>query len=222
MTTRTSDESETERERQAWRMPVPLLDFLAREAKSHQSDTTHFVTRLFQAFESYYDLPIATIAAIEVDRHALRMNRWNYYVHALDQRVRLIQDNGPGFDAATHGRATRAKAAAAPRVSVARWETGEKRIISWWLPAELRRFLRDEAAEMRWDLTPFATALLNAYAGFYPLLEERAALLERDRQANDLDRWEYFRHVWSHREERIAAEGPGFDAPAPRPGGRGR
>jgi hypothetical protein len=208
------------RERQAWRLPQQLVEFLKREAKEHGNDVTQFATRIFRAFGDY-DLPRSSIVALEADREALRMRRWDYYVHAFDRRARMIGQHGPGFDAAGTVRPPKGGGRGARDVVVIdRWTTGVKVLLSWYLPPDLRQFLRDEAEGMGWDLTPFAIALLNAYASFHPLPTARAEPLERDRLACGLDRWEYFRHVWVRREDMLIEKGPGFDAPPESRGSR--
>ena len=207
----TSQRTPEGRERQAWRLPVALVQFLRHEAKAHDNDLTHFVIRIFGAYETYYDLHRGAVVALERDRAALRMRRWDYLAHALAERARMIAERGVGFDAPGTVRAQRAGERA--RIRVERWSTGAKMIVSWFLPADLRKFLRKEAELQGWDYAAFATALLNSYAGFFPLPEARAERLERDRRATGLNRWDYFRHLWSQREELVAAQGPGFDAP---------
>src|SRR5574341_1060945 len=113
------------RERQAWRLPQQLVEFLKREAKEQGYDVTQFAIRIFRAFGDYYDLPRSSVVALGADREALRMRRWDYFVHAFDQRARMIGQKGPGFDAPGTGRPPRLGARGPRDVVIERWTTGE-------------------------------------------------------------------------------------------------
>lgn len=205
------DGTQSGRVRKAWRLPLLLVQFLRSEARSYELDLTHLVIRVFSALRTHYDVGGPQAALLERDRRALRMQRWEYLAHGLYSRVQLITDRGAGSD----GPATVAsrRAAEPKRVRIERFESGTKVLQNWFLPPELLVDLREEAERLGWTQTAMAVALLNMYAGFYPLPAAGAAELERERLMIGLGRWEYFQHIWWRRAERVAAEQAGFDRP---------
>jgi hypothetical protein len=96
--------------------------------------------------------------------------------------------------------------------------TGEKVMQTWRMPKDLIQFLRSDALKHRSELTPFATKLLNAYRNFYEVPTHEAMLLEEDRKALKMGRFEYLQHVLSRRSLEVQKHGLGYDLEGPSPG----
>ena len=91
--------------------------------------------------------------------------------------------------------------------------TAEKVMQTWRMPKDLVHFLRAEALQHQFELTPFATKLLNGYRNYYELPTADRALLEQDRSALRMGRFEYLQHVLNSRAEEVSKQSPGFDKP---------
>ena len=91
--------SSTEKLMQTFRMPRELVAFLRQEADGRGSDLTAYVVRHLDGLRSWFGLPAAATALLEVDRRALGLGRYEYLLHLLFQRSLELRDKGPGFDA---------------------------------------------------------------------------------------------------------------------------
>lgn len=91
--------STTEKLMQTFRMPRELVTFLREEANRNGRDLTAFVNRQLDALRTWFGLPEAASRLLEADRHALKMERYEYLLHVLFQRSLELREKGPGFDA---------------------------------------------------------------------------------------------------------------------------
>jgi len=83
----------------AFRIPTPLHGEIAREALSLSMDLTSFVTRLLAGFMHHFGLPTPVVEeALERDRAALGLNRYEYYQYVLFRRYEAMSKHGAGFD----------------------------------------------------------------------------------------------------------------------------
>jgi hypothetical protein len=94
--------------------------------------------------------------------------------------------------------------------------SGIKVMQTWRLPKDLVDFLRVESAAHNYEVTPFATKILNAYRSYFEVDARWAAQLEEDRLKLRMSFFEYIRHVLSGRAEEVKEQGPGFDDPGRR------
>lgn len=121
----------------------------------------------------------------------------------------MVAERGPGFDA----QRARSTGVPMPEPTLEDLPGEGKALVGWNLPEDVRALLREEARERQLELSRFAVALVDSYASFHPLPAVLAEHLQQDREATGLDRREYFRHLWTKRQERVDAEGVGFDDP---------
>lgn len=92
---------------------------------------------------------------------------------------------------------------------------GEKVMQTFRMPRELVGFLKGEAARGGRDLTAHVLRCLEGMRTYFALPEAATALLESDRKALGMERYEYFLHVLYQRGMQLREKGPGFDAPRP-------
>ena len=83
------------------------------------------------------------------------------------------------------------------------------------LPRELVAFLKAEAARGGRDLTAHVLRWLDALRSYFGLPEAARALLEADREALGMERYEYLQHALYLRSLALREKGSGFDAPSP-------
>ena len=91
--------------------------------------------------------------------------------------------------------------------------TTEKLVQTFRMPRELVTFLRDEASARGLDLTAHVNRLLDGVRTWFGLPAAATALLEADREALGLGRYEYLLHLLFQRSLELREKGPGFDAP---------
>jgi hypothetical protein len=89
------------------------------------------------------------------------------------------------------------------------------------MPRDLVEFLRAEATRGGRDLTAHVVRSLEAMRSYFGLPEAATALLEEDRKALEMERFEYLLHVLFQRTLELRAKGAGYDAPPARPPGAG-
>jgi len=89
----------------------------------------------------------------------------------------------------------------------------DKQMQTFRMPRELVAFIKTEATRGGRDLTSHVVRWLDAYRTYFGLPEAARALLERDRQALEMERFEYLLHVLYQRSLRLRESGPGFDGP---------
>ncbi len=91
--------------------------------------------------------------------------------------------------------------------------TTEKLMQTFRMPRELVSFLKTEASQRGSDLTGHVVRLLDGVRTWFGLPAAVAALLEADRDALGLGRYEYILHLLYQRSLELREKGPGFDAP---------
>jgi hypothetical protein len=96
--------------------------------------------------------------------------------------------------------------------------TSSERIMQTFrMTRELVTFLKGEAAAKGLDLTAHVNRMLEGVRTWFGLPHAATALLEADRDALGLDRYEYLLHVLFQRSLELREKGAGFDAPKARP-----
>lgn len=90
----------------------------------------------------------------------------------------------------------------------------EKLMQTFRMPRELVGFLRGEADESGRDLTAFVNRHLDGLRTWFGLPEAASRLLEEDRQALKMRRYEYLLHMAFQRSMELREKGPGFDGPS--------
>jgi hypothetical protein len=90
---------------------------------------------------------------------------------------------------------------------------GEKVMQTFRMPRSLVAFLRLEAERGGRDLTGHVLRFLDGVRTYFGLPEAATALLESDRKALGMERYEYLLHVLYQRSLDIREKGPGFDVP---------
>lgn len=88
----------SEKVMQTFRIPRELVTFLKVEANATGRDLTAYVNRMLYGVKTYYGLPQAVIEHLEADRAALKMERYDYFLHVLYKRSNDVIQKGPGFD----------------------------------------------------------------------------------------------------------------------------
>jgi hypothetical protein len=92
--------------------------------------------------------------------------------------------------------------------------TSSERIMQTFrMTRELVTFLKGEAAAKGLDLTAHVNRMLEGVRTWFGLPHAATALLEADREALGLDRYEYLLHVLFQRSLELREKGAGFDAP---------
>jgi len=91
--------------------------------------------------------------------------------------------------------------------------TTEKLMQTFRMPRELVNFLKTEASQRGADLTGHVVRLLDGVRTWFGLPAAATALLEADREALGLGRYEYLLHLLYQRSLELREKGPGFDAP---------
>ncbi len=90
----------------------------------------------------------------------------------------------------------------------------EKLMQTFRMPRELVTFLRGEANERGVDLTAHVVRHLDGLRTWFGLPAAAAALLETDRRALGMGRYEYLLHLLFQRALVLREEPPGFDGPS--------
>lgn len=91
--------------------------------------------------------------------------------------------------------------------------TTEKLMQTFRLPRELVTFLKTEAARRDMDLTAYVSRHLEGLRTWFGLPGAATAILEEDRMALRMERYEYILHLLFQRTLELREKGPGFDAP---------
>jgi hypothetical protein len=112
-------------------------------------------------------------------------------------------------------RLTGSGAAAATAKPKDAFSTTEKLMQTFRMPRELVTFLRDEAEARGSDLTGHVLRYLDGIRTWFALPEAATSLLEADRAALKMGRYEYLLHLLFQRSLELREKGPGFDAPRP-------
>lgn len=85
------------------------------------------------------------------------------------------------------------------------------------MPRELVTFLKGEASRGGRDLTAHVVRWLEGMRTWFGLPGAAAALLDADREALGLERYEYLLHVLFQRSLELREKPPGFDGAAGSP-----
>ena len=101
--------------------------------------------------------------------------------------------------------------AAAASPDPERSSTSEKVMQTFRMPLDLVYQLKAEAAARGSDTTAHVIRTLDGFHRYYWLPRAIAEILEDDRRALDMDRFEYLQHVLYPRSEAVQAAGNGFD-----------
>jgi len=96
------------------------------------------------------------------------------------------------------------------------FSTTEKLVQTFRMPRELVTFLKDEASARGSDLTAHVVRHLDGVRTWFNLPVAATALLEADRKALGLSRYEYLLHLLFQRSLELREKEPGFDAPSPK------
>jgi len=89
----------------------------------------------------------------------------------------------------------------------------EKLMQTFRMPRELVTFLRSEADAGGRDLTAYVNRHLDGLRTWFGLPAAASTLLEADRLALKMERYEYILHLLFQRSLELREQGPGFDAP---------
>jgi hypothetical protein len=92
--------------------------------------------------------------------------------------------------------------------------TSSERIMQTFrMTRELVTFLKGEAAGRGLDLTAYVNRMLDGVRTWFGLPHAATALLDADREALGLERYDYLLHVLFQRSLELRDKGAGFDAP---------
>ncbi len=93
------------------------------------------------------------------------------------------------------------------------FQSTEKSMQTFRMTRELITFLKGEAAAKGLDLTAYVNRMLDGVRTWFGLPDAASHLLEADREALKMGRYEYILHVLFQRSLELREKGPGFDAP---------
>ena len=93
------------------------------------------------------------------------------------------------------------------------FSTTEKVMQTFRIPRELVTFLKEDAARTGRDLTAYVNRMLDGLRTYFGLPLAATQLLEADREALKMQRYEYLQHLLFQRSLDLREKGPGFDAP---------
>jgi hypothetical protein len=96
----------------------------------------------------------------------------------------------------------------------AAFQSTEKVMQTFRMTRELVTFLKGEAASKGLDLTAYVNRMLEGLRTWFGLPDAASHLLEADREALKMGRYEYILHVLFQRGLELREKGPGFDAPS--------
>ena len=95
----------------------------------------------------------------------------------------------------------------------AAFQSTERIMQTFRMTRELIIFLKAEAASKGLDLTAYVNRMLEGLRTWFGLPDAASHLLEADRQALKMGRYEYILHVLYQRSQELREKGSGFDAP---------
>ncbi len=93
------------------------------------------------------------------------------------------------------------------------FQSTEKVMQTFRMTRELVSFLKNEASAKGLDLTAYVNRMLEGVRTWFGLPDAASHLLEADREALNMGRYEYILHVLFQRSLELREKGPGFDAP---------
>jgi hypothetical protein len=89
----------------------------------------------------------------------------------------------------------------------------DKLVVTFRMPRDLAAFLKAEATRGGRDLTAHVVRCLHGMRAYFGLPEAATALLEADRKALGMERYEYLLHAVFQRSLLLREKGVGFDSP---------
>jgi hypothetical protein len=92
----------------------------------------------------------------------------------------------------------------------------EKLMQTFRMPRELVSFLKSDAQRTGRDLTAYVNRMLDGLRTYFGLPVLASELLEADREALKMERYEYLLHLLYQRSNEVKDKGPGFDGPGGR------
>jgi hypothetical protein len=104
---------------------------------------------------------------------------------------------------------------AKPQSTTDAFTSSERIMQTFRMTRELVTFMKGEAAARGLDLTAHVNRMLEGIRTWFGLPHAATALLEADRDALGLDRYDYLLHVLFQRSLELREKGAGFDAPTP-------
>jgi hypothetical protein len=110
-------------------------------------------------------------------------------------------------------RATRATMAKEKAGREDPFQSTEKVMQTFRMTRELVAFLKNEASAKGLDLTAYVNRMLEGVRTWFGLPDAASHLLEADREALNMGRYEYILHVLFQRSLELREKGAGFDAP---------
>jgi hypothetical protein len=93
------------------------------------------------------------------------------------------------------------------------FQSTEKVMQTFRMTRELVAFLKTEASAKGLDLTAYVNRMLEGLRTWFGLPDAASHLLEADREALKMGRYEYILHVLFQRSLELREKGAGFDAP---------
>jgi hypothetical protein len=93
------------------------------------------------------------------------------------------------------------------------FSSSERLMQTFRMPRELVTFLKGEATQRGVDLTSHVNRLLDGVRTWFGLPHAATVLLEADREALGLGRYEYLLHLLYQRSLELREKPPAFDAP---------
>jgi hypothetical protein len=93
------------------------------------------------------------------------------------------------------------------------FQSTEKIMQTFRMTRELVTFLKGEAAAKGLDLTAYVNRMLEGLRTWFGLPDAASHLLEADREALKMGRYEYILHVLFQRSLELREKGAGFDVP---------
>jgi hypothetical protein len=93
------------------------------------------------------------------------------------------------------------------------FQSTEKIMQTFRMTRELVTFLKGEAAAKGLDLTAYVNRMLEGVRTWFGLPDAATHLLEADREALKMGRYEYILHVLFQRSLELREKGAGYDAP---------
>ena len=93
------------------------------------------------------------------------------------------------------------------------FQSTEKIMQTFRMTRELVTFLKGDAARRGLDLTAYVNRMLEGLRTWFGLPEAASRLLDEDRKAVKMERYEYLLHVMYQRSLELREKGAGFDGP---------
>jgi hypothetical protein len=128
----------------------------------------------------------------------------------------MVQSHGCETSVGRKAGSTRATRATMAKEKAGRedpFQSTEKVMQTFRMTRELVAFLKSEASAKGLDLTAYVNRMLEGVRTWFGLPDAASHLLQADREALNMGRYEYILHVLFQRSLELREKGPGFDAP---------